>query len=124
MPPDGSCLFVSGRTRKQEAALMICCGDFGIAQTPRLAVSLDSLLTGAVRLVVLDFSKTRVFSANAAAVLANFMAGVRGRGRECVIFKPSHVVRTMLQALDLDHLFTIQETEEELLLDLPDEPLV
>ena len=124
MPPEGSCLFLSGSTRKQEASLMICCGDFGIAQASQFSVSLDSLLTSAVRLIVLDFSKTSTFSANAAAVLVNFMAGAQGRGKECILFKPSQIVRTMLRSLDLGHLFAIQETEEELLLLLPDEPLV
>ena len=123
MPPDGSCQYVTGRTRKQEAVLILCRGDFGILQTPSLAASLDALLTGNVRFIVLDLSDACTFSANAAAVLVNFIAGVRGRHKECVILCPSQPVRTILNVLDLGHLFTIRESEEELLLDLPDQPL-
>lgn len=109
-----------GGTRKQEAVISIFAGDFDLDALPEFGATLDTLLTQTVQLAVVDLSRVKLFSANAAAVLVNFLAGVEGRGKRLVLYRPSESVRDMLTSLGLPHLFETQETEEELLLDLPD----
>ncbi|CAK7064786.1 MAG: hypothetical protein DELT_01598 [Desulfovibrio sp.] len=109
-----------GGTKKREAVISIFAGDFDLDALPEFAGTLENLLTQVVQLVVVDLSRVRLFSANAATVLVNFLAGVEGRGKRLILYRPSPTVTETLISLNLTHLFEIQLTEDELLLDLPD----
>lgn len=112
-----------GGTRDGEAVISAISGFFDIPQLPDLTASLDALLTARVKLIVLDLARVRFFSHNAAGVLVNFASSVEGRGKRLVLYRPSLTVQQTLGALALLHLFEIQQTEEELLLDLPEQSL-
>ncbi|SBV90448.1 hypothetical protein KL86DPRO_10027 [uncultured delta proteobacterium] len=109
-----------GATARQDAIISVLSGDVNLDQLPEFAASLRELLTSSVQLIVLDLSRVTVFSPNAASVLVNFVSFVEGGGKRLVLFRPSRTVRTVLDTLHLTHLFEIQQTEDELLLDLPD----
>lgn len=109
-----------GGTKKREAAISIFAGDFDLDSLPEFAATLENLVTQVVQLVVVDLSRVTFFNANAATVLVNFLADVEGRNKRLVIYRPSESVLEMLTSLNLLHLFEIQQTEDELLLDLPD----
>lgn len=109
-----------GGTKKREAVISIFAGDFDLDALPEFASTLENLLTQVVQLVVVDLSRVKLFSANALAVLVNFLADSEGRGKRLIIYRPSASVLEMLTSRDLLHLFEIQQTEDELLLDLPD----
>ncbi len=110
----------SGGTARQDAVISILSGELTLESMPEFASSLRELLTGTVRLIVLDLSEITVFSPNAASVLVNFVSFVEGGGKRLILFRPSQAVRGALASLHLAHLFEIQFTEEELLLALPD----
>ena len=112
--------FPTGGTRKREAAISLLSGNLDMACLPELAVALDNLLVSLVKLVVLDLSQVTLLSPNAAGILVNYQAAVQGRNKRLVLFRPSSVVMDVLSDRNLLHLFDIQLTEEELLLDLPD----
>lgn len=112
-----------GGTKRREAVVSILAGDFTPETLPGFAASLESLLTSTVQLIVLDLSRAHVFSANAASVLVNFLAGVEGRGKRLVLYRPNRMVRDILVACSLTTLFEIRQTEEELLLALPDQSI-
>lgn len=107
-------------TARQDAILCIFAGDLDLEQLPEFAASLRKLLTHAVQLIVLDLSRVRIFSANAASVLVNFVSFVEGGGKRLVLFRPSPGVRSALDALRLMHLFEVQRTGDDLLLNIPD----
>lgn len=109
-----------GATTRQDAIVSVLSGDVNLEQLPEFAASLQQLLTSAVRVIVLDLSCITIFSPNAASVLVNFLNFVEGGGKRLVVYRPAWAVRTMLNALHVTHLFEIQQTEDELLLDLPD----
>lgn len=109
-----------GATARQDAAISVLSGDLTLEYLPEFASSLRGLLTGTVRLIVLDLSRITVFCPNAASVLVNFVSFVEGGGKRLVLFRPSHSVRALLDSLHLTHLFEIHLSEEELLLALPD----
>ncbi|MDR3074403.1 MAG: STAS domain-containing protein [Deltaproteobacteria bacterium] len=110
----------TGETRQHDAVIAVFSGDFSLTTLPGFASSLENLLTGLRRVIVLDLSGVRRFSANAAGVLVNFLAGVEGRNKRLILYRPSPTVSDMLASLNLTHLFETQQTEDELLLDLPD----
>ena len=118
--PGKNAAFTFGGTKRQEAVISIVSGNFDIPEIPEFVSSLDKLPTGLVKLIVLDMSRVRWFSANAVGVLVNFAASVEGRGKRLILYRPSTTVIQSLHSLALTHLFEIQHTEEELLLDLPD----
>lgn len=109
-----------GATARQDAILSVISGKVGLEQLPEFAASLRELLTGSVRVIVLDLSCVTVFSPNAVSVLVNFMSFVEGGGKRLVLFRPARTVQTALETLRLTHLFEIQHSENELLLDIPD----
>ncbi|MDL2210205.1 STAS domain-containing protein [Desulfovibrio sp. OttesenSCG-928-O18] len=117
----GATSLLLGGTKRQEALISIFSGDFTVETLPEFAASLEGLLTTPVQLVVLDLSLVRVFSANAVGVLVNFLAGVEGRGKRLILYRPSEAVRETLASCDLTLLFEVQQTEDELLLALPDQ---
>lgn len=117
----GATALLLGGTKRQEAFISIFSGDFTVETIPEFAAALDVLITTPVQLVVLDLSGVRIFSANAAGVLVNFLAGVEGRGKRLVLYRPSRAVQDTLAACNLTLLFEVQQTEDELLLDLPDQ---
>lgn len=107
-------------TARQDAILCVFAGDLDLEQLPKFAASLRKLLTNAVQLIVLDLSHVRIFSANAASVLVNFVSFVEGGGKRLILFRPSPGVRNALDALNLMHLFEVHWTGDDLLLDIPD----
>ena len=109
-----------GGTLRQDAVVSVLSGDLSLDRLPEFAASLRELLTSTVRLIVLDLSRVTVFSPNAASVLVNFVSFVEGGGKRLVLFRPNRAVRALLDTLHLTHLFEIRQTENELLLDLPD----
>ncbi len=109
-----------GATTRQDAIISALSGEVPLEQIPEFAANLRELLTSFVRLIVLDLSRITLFSPNAASVLVNFVSFVEGGGKRLVLFHPSKTVQTVLYTLNLAHLFEIQHSEEELLLDLPD----
>ncbi len=115
-----ACVAQFGATARQEAVLSRYFGDLGLDHVAEFAASLDSLLTGSVQLVVLDFSSLNSFCRNAVAALVNFAASVHGRDKRLVLFRPGPELRRALDALALSHMFTVLDNEEELLLALPD----
>ena len=117
---DGVCVSHFGATTNQEAVLSRYFGDLTLDQTPDFAASLDSLLSAAVRLVVLDFSALSSICPNGVAALVNFTAGVQGRGKKLILFRPGPALTQALDTLGLMYLFSVLHTEEELLLALPD----
>lgn len=119
-PPAGTVASYSGGTTGKDAVISILSGDLDLERLPEFAGSLRDLLTGSVRLIVLDLSRIRVFCPNAASVLVNFVSFVEGGGKRLVLYQPGPAVRASLESLNLIHLFEIQQTEEELLLSLPD----
>lgn len=112
--------FLLGGTKRRGAVIAILSGDLTLDRLPELASSLHALQTSLVKLIVLDMSRVTDLSPNAAGGLVNYLAGVEGRGKRLILFRPSPAVLDCLAGLDLTHLFQIQRTEEELLLDLPD----
>ena len=119
-PPEGTVVSFSGSTARKDAVVSIITGDLDLERLPEFAGSLRDLLTSTVRLIVLDLSHVRTFCPNAASVLVNFVSFVEGGGKRLVLFRPGQAVRTSIESLNLMHLFEIQQTEEELLLSLPD----
>ena len=117
---DDVCVSHFGATTNQEAVLSRYFGDLTLNQTPDFAASLDSLLSAAVRLVVLDFSTISSICPNAVAALVNFTAGVQGRGKKLILFRPGPALRQALDSLGLMYLFSVLDSEEELLIALPD----
>ena len=115
-----SATFTFGGTRQHEAVVSIISGNFGIPEISVFVSSLDKLLTGIVKLIVLDMSRVSGFSTNATGVLVNFAVSVAGHGKRLVLYRPAPSVMQSLDSLALTHLFEIQQAEEELLLDLPD----
>ncbi len=115
-----ACVARFGATAKQEAVLSRYFGDLGLAHVAEFSASLDSLLTGPVQMIVLDFSALHSFCRNAAAALVNFAATIHGMGKRLILFRPAQPVRKTLHALTLSHIFTIYDDEDELLLALPD----
>ncbi len=111
---------VKGATARQDAVISVLSGDLSLEHLPEFAVSLRDLLTNNVLLIVLDLSRIIVFSPNAVSVLVNFVSFVEGGGKRLMLFRPSRSVRDTLESLHLTHLFEIKETEDELLLELPD----
>ncbi len=111
---------VKGCTARQDAVASVLSGNLTLQHLPEFAASLRDLLTGTVRLIVLDLSRIREFSPNAASVLVNFVSFVEGGGKRLILFRPSPVVLELLHSLHLTYLFELQQTEEELLLSLPD----
>ena len=119
-PAAGTVAAYSGCTARNDAVVCCLSGDLDIERLPEFAASLRELLTGAVKLIVLDLSRVRMFCPNAASVLVNFVSFVEGGGKRLVLYRPGPAVRASLESLNLTHLFEIQQTEEELLLSLPD----
>lgn len=117
-----ACVAHFGATVRQEAVLSRYFGDLTLAHSADFAASLASLIAGPVKLVVLDLSALRTFCRNAAGHLVNFAANTQGR-IDLRLYRPADVVMVPLRELELDHLFTIIKTEEELILALPDVPL-
>lgn len=115
----GACVALFGATSRQEAVLSRYFGDLTLPHAADFKSSLASLISTPVRLVVLDLSAIKTFCANAAGHLVNFAANTQGR-IHLVLFRPSPPVSSLLAQLHLDHIFTIIETEEELVLALPD----
>ncbi|MCC8193756.1 MAG: STAS domain-containing protein [Deltaproteobacteria bacterium] len=109
-----------GATQRQDAVISVLSGRLSLEQIPEFATSLRELLTSTVQLIILDLSRINEFCPNAASVLVNFVSFVEGGGKRLVLFRPSRCVLEALDALHLSHLFDIQQTEDELLLDLPD----
>jgi len=107
-------------TGRQDMIVSVLAGKLSLEQIPEFAASLRKLLTGAVQVIVLDVSRVDEFSPNAASVLINFVSFVEGGDKRLILFRPSRCVQTVLNALHLTHLFTIQRTEDELLLEIPD----
>lgn len=118
--PVGTVTSLSGSTARNDAVAAAIAGDLDLERLPDFAATLRDLLTGTVHLIVLDLSRVRVFCPNAASVLVNFVSFVEGGGKRLVLFRPGQAVRTTIESLNLTHLFEIQQTEEELLLSLPD----
>lgn len=118
--PAGTVTSLSGGTARNDAVAAAIAGDLDLERLPDFAATLRDLLTGTVHLIVLDLSRVRVFCPNAVSVLVNFVSFVEGGGKRLVLFRPGQAVRTTLESLNLTHLFEIQQTEEELLLSLPD----
>ena len=119
---EGACVAQFGATARQEAVLSRYFGDLSLAHAADFSQSLSTLITVSVKLVVLDFSALRSFCNNAVAHLVNFAANTQGRVH-FILYHPSKAVITPLQESRLDHLFTIIDTEEDLILALPDIPL-
>lgn len=113
-------LFPSGCTKRREAVISILSGDFGIKNLPDLTVSLDALLTSLVRLIVLDLSQVTELCPNAVGTLINYQASVEGRGKRLILFRPSSAAAKTLAELNIAHMFEIRQTEQDLLLALPD----
>ncbi|GHV53580.1 hypothetical protein FACS1894206_04540 [Deltaproteobacteria bacterium] len=109
-----------GRTKRKDAVIAILSGSFTGKTLPEFASTLYSLLTSIARVIVLDFSRVNAFSADAAGVLVNFLAAVEGMEKQLVIYRPNDIALKMLTSLDLLNFFEIQQTSEDLLLDLPD----
>ena len=107
-------------TGRQDMTVSVLAGKLSLEQIPEFATSLRQLLTGTVQVIVLDASRVSEFSPNAASVLINFVSFVEGGGKRLILFRPSQCVQAVLNALHLAHLFTIQLTEDELLLEIPD----
>lgn len=119
----GAAAFSLGAIRNREAVISVISGGFDIPQIPALVASLDSLQTAIVKLIVLDLSRVTHFGPNATGVLVNFAGSAEGRGKRLVLFRPSPAVMESLTARGLAHLFEIQHSENELLLDLPDQEI-
>ncbi len=115
-----ACVARFGATAKQEAVLSRYFGDLGLEHVAEFSASLESLLTGSVQLIVLDFSALRSFCRNGAAALIHFAAGVHGMRKRLVLYRPSQEMRMTLRTLMVEHIFTIYVDEDELLLALPD----
>jgi len=109
-----------GSNRVQDTILSVLSGDLSLEQIPKLAASLRELLTSSVQVILLDLSHVNTFCPNAASVLVNFVSFVEGGGKRLVLFRPSESVQSTLSSLHLKHLFEIQQSEDELLLTLPD----
>ena len=116
----GVCVSLFGATAKQDAVVVRFFGDLTLQQSAEFAASLDALLSGPVRLVVLDFSGITSFCPNAAGVLVNFAAGVQCRKKQLILYTPGKIVTTTLEQLNIAHLFPIITAEDELLLAIPD----
>jgi len=110
-----------GATSRHDTVLCVLAGELNLERLPEFATSLRNLLTSAVHTIVLDLSRVYVFSPNAASVLVNFVSFVEGGGKRLVLFRPSRIVRDALAAHNLTHLFETQQTEEDLLLLIPDD---
>ena len=109
-----------GATGRQDAVVSVLSGDLGLEQMPAFAASLCELLTSTVQIIVLDLSRINSFCPNAASVLVNFVSFAEGGKKQLILYQPSHCVRSMFDSLHLKSLFTIRETEDDLLLNLPD----
>lgn len=119
---EGACVALFGATTRQAAVLSRYFGDLTLAHAADFTQSLTSLIAGPVQLIVLDLSALRVFCRNAVGHLVNFAANTQGRIK-FILYRPAETVLTPLKELQLDHLFTVVDTEEELILALPDVPL-
>lgn len=109
-----------GATTRQDAVICALSGELALATLPEFAASLRKLLTSTVQVIVLDLSRVRLFCPNAVSVLVNFVSFAEGGGKRLVVFRPSRCVKEALHSLGLEHLFEIRETEEDLLLVIPD----
>ena len=116
----GVCTSLFGATTNQEAVVSRFFGDLALPHSSEFAASLDSLLSGPVRLVVLDFSGVTSFCRNAAGALVNFAASVQCRKKQLVLYSPGKAVLETLEQLNIRYLFAIMTTENELLLAIPD----
>jgi len=110
----------SGGTTRQDAMVSVIAGELTLESLPEFATSLNRVLSGTVKLIVLDLSGVTVLCPNAVSVLVNFVSFVEGGGKRLILFRPSQTVQTVLASLHLTHLFETQHSEEELLLALPD----
>lgn len=112
-----------GATTRNDTVLCVLAGELNLERLPELATSLRQLLTSAVRTIVLDLSRVSFFCPNAASVLVNFVSFVEGGGKRLVLFRPSSAVRDVFETHNLTHLFEIHQTEEDLLLLIPDDDI-
>ena len=112
-----------GSTSRHDTVLCLLAGELNLERLPELATSLRKLLTSAVHTIVLDLSDVSLFSPNAASVLVNFVSFVEGGGKRLVLFRPSSAVRDVLDSHNLAHLFEMYQTEEDLLLLIPDDDM-
>jgi anti-anti-sigma factor len=114
-----ACVAQFGSTARQEAVLSRYFGDLALAHAAAFAASLSSLISTPVKMVVLDLSELTSFCPNAAGHLVNFAANTRGRV-SLVLFRPSGAVTRLLQQLGLEYIFRVIDTEDDLILALPD----
>ena len=110
----------TGTTGRQDMIVSVLAGKLTLEHIPDIATSLRELLTSTVKVIVLDASRVDAFCPNAASVLVNFVSFVEGGGKRLILFRPSPCVQETLNALHLTHLFEIQQTCGDLILEIPD----
>ncbi len=117
---EGTCVTHFGATRRQEAVISRYFGDLTLDTVAEFAFSLESLRSGPVKLIVLDFSELHTCCRNAITHLVNFAASFQDSRARLILYRPSRALAGQLDDLGLSPLFTILTNEDDLILALPD----
>lgn len=113
--PSFACRPFTGITAERDTVLSSFKGEIGVEGIDEFKNALNDLVTDRLHKLIIDLSAISL-SRTALGTLVNFAASIYGRNKKLYLYAPSPQVRSSLAELELTSLFSVLETQEEILI--------